>query len=437
MRPESAGTPLWPLAIGTFAIGSGGGVVAGLLPSMAVDLDVGLAEVGLLVAVYSVVYAVAAPAVALFGHRIPRRRLMLCSLTAFGLASVAMALVDSYSAAVVARGLAAVAAGGFTPTATVLASQAVSPERRGRAVATVFGGLTTASVVAAPIGALLGPAVGFRAVYVGIGVTAVLAAVAIALLVARPTGLPTVQRDAPTGGLLTGVAVSGATTPVLGPDERRTDALRRPGGGTAAFGWVAVVLAVSMTETLAAFIVQTYAAPLLDVLAGAAGPTLSGILVSYGLAGVVGNVVGGRLSDRFGAAIVLCAALLGAGLSLAVLTWAGGNAVGAGAVFAVWGFCAWAANSPLQTLLLTMSGRFAQVVVALNSAVIALGTAAGSGIGGLLVDGGRTAELGAWSGAAMTVSVALTVVVIVGQRRATLRGRGITRRRRPACHGGR
>lgn len=390
-RSERSRVPLWPLAIATFAIGSGGGVVTGLMPSMADELDASFAEIGLLVTVYSVVYAASAPLVALLGHRIPRRTLLLTSLGAFAVTSALMAFVDTVAAAALVRGVAALAAGGVTPTATVLASRSVAPERRGRAVATVFGGLTTAAVVAAPVGALLGSTVGFRAVYLGISAAALVAAAAVAVLVDTRAMV----------GVGSVVAVAGAR-PAASP---RT-------------GWVLVVLAVSMTETLAAFIVQTYAAPLLDALSGAAGSVLSGILVCYGIAGVAGNVVGGQLSDRFGAAIVLLATLVGAGLSLALLGVAGGTAFGSGAVFAVWGFCAWAANSPLQTLLLTLSGPYAQVVVASNSAAIAIGTATGSGIGGWLVDGGRVLELGSWAGVTMVVSVVLTLVVLIRCRAA-------------------
>jgi len=85
--------------------------------------------------------------------------------------------------------------------------------------------------------------------------------------------------------------------------------------------------------------------------------------------------------------------------------------VGAGAVFAVWGFAAWAANSPLQGILLGLAGRHGQLVVALNSSVIALGTGIGALAGGWIISGGGILTLGYWGAGVMAVVVILVLLV--------------------------
>lgn len=61
MRTEQGARRLWVLALGTFAIGTGGFVIAGVLPGIAHNTTSTLAAAGLLVTAFALVYAVAAP----------------------------------------------------------------------------------------------------------------------------------------------------------------------------------------------------------------------------------------------------------------------------------------------------------------------------------------------------------------------------------------
>jgi predicted MFS family arabinose efflux permease len=374
---------LWPLATGTFAIGFGSFVMAGLVPSVSAQLDVSVSEVGTLVSVYGFTYAVSTPLLTLVVGRVPRRVLMAVALGLFALAALGTALATTYTAVAVLRGLSAVAAGGFTPTATVLAARLAPPGMRGRAVATVFGGLTTATVLGAPAGNLLGPVLGYRGVYALVGVLALVALVSVLALVRVPRVAP-------------------AAAPV---------ADGAPTGDRALPGLVAVTLLVSMLETAAALMVQTYSSPLLTDLAGLTGVLLSAVLLAYGVAGVAGNVVGGRLADRFGAGRSIVLALGTSTAALLLLTPATATAGTALAVFALWGFAAWAMNSPLQNVLLTLAGRHGQLVVALNSSIISLGTGIGALLGGWAIAGPGYAALAPAAAALMLVAVALTLAL--------------------------
>ncbi|MGN8247178.1 MFS transporter [Cellulomonas soli] len=378
---------LWPLATGTFAIGFGSYVMAGLVPSVSADLDIPVAQVGTLVSVYGFTYAVTTPLLALVVRRAPRRLLMCVALGLFALAAAGTALATTYTSVAVLRGLSAVAAGGFTPTATVLAARLAPPGGRGRAVATVFGGLTTATVLGAPLGNLLGPTLGYRGVYALVALLALVALVSVLLLVRAP--------EAPGGP-----APAGAVD----------DEPARAGVGRALPVLVAVTLLVSMLETTAALMVQTYASPLLTSLAGLTGTVLSVVLLAYGVAGVAGNVVGGRLADRFGAARSIVLALTVSVTALLLLTPATGSVGTTLAVFAVWGFAAWAMNSPLQNLLLSLAGTHGQLVVALNSSIIALGTGLGALAGGWVLAGRGYGALGAAAASVMVVGVVLVAL---------------------------
>ena len=58
--PRSLSSRLW-LTLGAFAIGTEGFMIAGLLPALARDLNVGLPAAGHLVTAFSLAHAVGAP----------------------------------------------------------------------------------------------------------------------------------------------------------------------------------------------------------------------------------------------------------------------------------------------------------------------------------------------------------------------------------------
>lgn len=71
------------LALGTFAIGTGSFVFAGLLEGVAEELSVSVASAGHLVTIFAVTYAVGFPVlVTLTGH-VGRRRLLVAAMALF------------------------------------------------------------------------------------------------------------------------------------------------------------------------------------------------------------------------------------------------------------------------------------------------------------------------------------------------------------------
>ncbi len=125
------GTPtslIW-LTLGAFAIGTEDFMIAGLLPALARDLDVGLAPGGHLVTAFSLTYAVGAPIMAVLTAKLERRRLLAIAMAGFTLANLLAALAPDYAALLAARLMLALSAASFMPAAS---GDAGGPERRGR-----------------------------------------------------------------------------------------------------------------------------------------------------------------------------------------------------------------------------------------------------------------------------------------------------------------
>src|SRR6201993_4086128 len=117
MTPTAPGSMarLYWLALGTFAIGTEGFMIAPLLPDLASDLSVSLVTAGQLVTVFALTYALSSPVLTALTGDIDRRRLLIGSMLAFGAANFVAWSAHSYSALLVARVLLAVAAGLYVP----------------------------------------------------------------------------------------------------------------------------------------------------------------------------------------------------------------------------------------------------------------------------------------------------------------------------------
>ena len=375
---------LLALALGTFAIGTGSFVFAGLLGGVAEDLSVSVSAAGQLITLYAVVYAVGSPVLVTIMGGVARRRLLLISLAVFALANAAAVVIPSFGPLLASRIVAACGAAIFTPTAAVVAASLAAPEKRGRALAVVTGGLTIAFAFGIPLGTLVGDYFGWRAAFVLVGVLGAAAVIGIGVL------LPAVESPPP-------VSL-----------RERLSAVEQP----------AVVAALSLTAIGlgAGFVLFTYIGPLLGDLTGYGGRGISGMLLLFGLAAIAGNALGGYGADRWGyrgsMAVIFVVVTLSL-LAFSLLMPAAGSllaVVGAGVALVTWSVAGWAITPLQQYRLIELAPRTQNIVLSLNASAIYLGQGIGAGIGALVILYSSLASLG-WA-AALCAAVGLVVLLL-------------------------
>jgi len=154
-RPTRASVLYW-MALGTFAIGTEGFMIAPLLPSLAEDLSVGLVAAGQLVTVFTLSYAFSSPILTALTGGIGRRNLLIVCMAGFAAANVVAAVATSYWMLMAARILLALASGLYVPNANALAGAVVAPEKRGTALSIIAGGTSIAVALGVPISAFIG-----------------------------------------------------------------------------------------------------------------------------------------------------------------------------------------------------------------------------------------------------------------------------------------
>uniref|UniRef100_A0AAU3GU59 MFS transporter n=1 Tax=Streptomyces sp. NBC_01401 TaxID=2903854 RepID=A0AAU3GU59_9ACTN len=353
---------LLPLAVATFAVGTDGYVIAGLLPSIAADLDVSTSAAGQLVTVFALTMALSAPVMGALTSALDRRSALLIALGVFVAGNAATALGTSYAAVMAARVVTAVGSGVITSAASSTAAAVAVPERRGRALAFVLGGLSLATALGMPLGTLIGRTDWHITLWAVAGIGLV-AAAGIAF------GLPEVR------------------LPAASPAERLRPLKQ---------GRTLALLAVTTLAFLGAYTLYTYISPALDHATDGRKPLLTLVLLAWGAGVLAGTFAAGRLVDRHDPGRVLTGALALAVVALALTPWAT-RALGPALVWAlVWGVAVGVVAVPQQHRLIALSPAAAPVLLGLNSSALSLGVALGGGLGGLAQEwpGLSPAELG-------------------------------------------
>ncbi|MGK9233744.1 MFS transporter [Inquilinus limosus] len=377
------------LAIGAFAIGTEGLMIAGLLPAIATDFHSSVAAAGQLITIFALAYAVGSPILSALCGGLDRRRLLVFALLAFALANLLAAVSQSLWQLIAARVLLALSAGLFMPTAYAVAASLVPPERRGRAIATVTSGMTIATALGVPLGAWIGGHADWRSTFLivaGLGLAGV-AGLRFGLPAALPLGASTLAE--------------------------RLAVARRPA--------VLQALLVTFFWIAAAFALYTFIAPYLERTAGLGPDGVSLMLFLFGIGSAIGNAVGGQLTDRIGptrlqlgALSVLTLAL--AGLSAATALPAGQALVAVVPLMLAWAVAGWAFHPAQTTRLIRLAPEVGMIAASLNSSALYAGIAFGSALGTAALAWGGVTILG-WVGA-LSAAIALALLAATARRRA-------------------
>ena len=354
------------LSAANFAIGFGAFVIIGVLNPIAESYAISAAEAGQAMTVYAIAYAFGSPvAIALTGS-LSRRGVLLGGLALFTAGALCTALAPSPVWLYAARVLSALGAGVITPIAASIAIAASAPGEQGRALARVFLGLTLAQVIGVPVGSWIGYTFGWPvAFHIAAALTL---ATAVGVLVVVPRGLPFQVNDF---GTL----------------------------GAALADWRSV-LSVLFTASFigAIYVLYTYLAPLLSTTMDYDRDGVSLVLFMFGAGAVIGNMLGGRLTDRFGSYATLafaCAAQILFLPLFSLLPFPGALLL---ALTFLWSVCGWSFMVAQQARLVAQTPSRRNVVLALNAAAIYVGVAAGSALGALVIEIGGKGALGIGAG---------------------------------------
>ncbi len=336
------------VALGSFVLVLSEFLPIGLLPSIADDLQISVGTAGLLVFATGFTGAIGAPVVTVFTSRVDRR-IVLWSLTALlVVADVLGAFAPNLGVLLVARMLLGLAIGGFWSIGAGIGSRLVRKSAAIRAASFITAGVSVATVVSLPLGALVSSIATWRTAFlIGAG----LGAIALVLQLVLLPRIPAIQqvRFSTLGQLLT---------------------IPR-----ARIGLIATALAF-----IAQFSAYTYVAPYLQQLVRISPATITVALLAFGVAGIVGNFTAGVTLGRSvtGTLAVTKVALALSVVSLPLLAW---SVPGVFALLVIWGFVWGALPLGLQMWMSQAAPHASEGSLALFVTTIQLAISAGSVIG--------------------------------------------------------
>ena len=367
---------LYFFSLCNLVIGSGAFVLSGILQPLAQQLGVSVAAAGQVMTAYAVSTAVLAPVLIFVTAKWPRKKAVQLALALFAVGNLVSALAPTLGVLLVGRMLMGAGAM-FTAAVSAYAVTLVAPALRGRALSTVFLGMSVSYAVALPIGAWLGFNYGWHAP-VWLCTAASLAAL-LAATVLLPNGVVTVS-----------ASFAGFKTAA-----KQSTVLRV---------WLRTLLFF-----IAIFSVFAYVGPVLLALNNISPVQLSVVLALFGLAGVAGTLIGGWANDKFGALPTIRAQLAVLVSMMCLLPLTQGNLLATVATMVVWGVAGFGLTAPQQSRLVSLSPAQAPLLLSLNSSMLYLGTALGAVISGAMINTVGMANL-SWVGAPFGLAALLTLV---------------------------
>ena len=366
---------IYALMIGAFGIGTTEFVIMGILPQIGKDLGVSLSSAGLLISAYALGVAVGAPLLSLLASRTPKKSALIALMAVFTIGNLVCAIAPDYWTLMVARVVTSFAHGTFFGIGAIVATSLVQPNQKSMAIALMFTGLTLANILGVPFGTWLGQMHGWRMTFWAVTAVGPLAMLALAYFVPKAD-----IKEAP-------INVRHEFATVMKPQ-------------------VLLGLLLTVIGFGGVFALFTYIAPILTTISGFAESAVSPILLLFGLGLILGNIVGGKLSDK-----KLMATLVGSLFALTLVLTAFGffshSQVGVVILVFLIGFAGFATVPPLQMRVLESASAAPNLASALNIAAFNVGNAMGAWAGGLMIDRGSGLPGVSWVAAGIAASAFL------------------------------
>lgn len=352
-RPRS-GPALAALFAAAFVMGSAELLVVGVIDLIAADLVVSVSTAGAAVTAYALGIAIGGPVLTALSIRAGRRAVLAWSLAGYVVVTAVPLLTASAGLFLTARLAAGALHGLFIGAAFAAAGALVPPERIGRAIGIVLGGISVSTALGVPLGTLVGQAMGWRAGFAGVSVLGLAALLALLVLVPR---VPT------TGG---GGSAAAQARHAFAPR-------------------VLAVLGLGLLLLGGQYAVLTYITPFLQQQTGISSGAVSGFLLAYGAATAVGVFAGGWAADRSATRTILFGnmALV---VALGLLHLVAAVPVLVVVVLLVWGVVGLGLVPSLQYRVLDLAGPGRDLAATLPASALNFGIALGALAGGWTLD---------------------------------------------------
>lgn len=371
---------LFLIAINAFAIGLTEFISVGLIPMFVTDFGISEQTASLSVTLYAAGVIIGAPLLSSLTTKMKRKNVLLLVMIIFIIGNIIVVTAPNFNTLIVGRFISAFAHGLFMTAASIIAAGVVSPEQKSSAIATMFTGLTVATIFGVPIGTFLAMFFSWRTTFL------IITLLGIIIFIVDIIFIPNNIKSPVTSSL---------------KEQLQVFASKK----------VFVILLITTLAYGSTFIIYTFISPLL-LTVNFSQSSVTIILFIYGIMVAIGNTIGGNLTNTkplsnlrkiiFGQIITFV--LLGIFIPFKYLLLIATILMGLFAFMNVPG---------LQLAVLERAQRYTpnsiDLATALNISAFNLGIAGGSYIGGIVYSSLNPSFLGFI--AALFASVSLLIII--------------------------
>ena len=343
------------LAFGTLGLGIAEFVMMGILPDVAKDLGISIPVAGHFISAYALGVCVGAP-VLILARKHPLKHILLALVTLMMVGNTCAALAPNYWVLLLARFISGLPHGAYFGVASIVAEKLADKGKGSEAVSIMIAGMTIANLFGVPLGTSLSNSISWRVTFLVVGCWGVIILYYIWRWVPHVEGL----KDTGFKGQFRFLKTP-APWLILGATAL---------GNGGVFCW------------------YSYINPLLTEVSGFTAESITALMVLAGFGMVVGNLVSGRLSDRYtpgkvGTTVqaMICIVLLLI-FFLSPYPWLSAllMCLCTAGLFAV--------SSPEQVLIIRVAKGGEMLGAACVQVAFNLGNAIGAYVGGLAISGG-------------------------------------------------
>ncbi|OCH23470.1 MFS transporter [Aliivibrio sp. 1S128] len=372
MNKEKMPFQVWILTLAAFAIGTAEFVIAGILPQIATSLSITEGQAGYLISAYALAIVIGGPILTIYLARFNKKLVLTGLMALFIIGNILSALAPTYHLLLISRVVAGLVQGPFYGIGAVVATNLVSEKMAGRAVGQMFAGLTLANVLGVPAGTWISLQFGWHTTFFTVAAFGAIAMISI-LTSIKSTG-------------------HGEAKDI----KTQLAAFKNP--------MLIISLAITALSWSGFMTLYGYLAPIAMHTTGYGEAAVTWILVIVGAGIIIGNILGGRSSDKNlnKASMFWAVAMI---ISLIVVGLVVDNKILFVIAAFIFGIASFANVPAMQLRVMNHGGEGQELAATANISAFNLANAFGGFLGGMVLD----SQLGA-----SMIPFAAVVVPIIG-----------------------
>lgn len=254
------------LAFGTLGLGVAEFTMMGILPYVATDLEICIPVAGHFISAYALGVCFGAPMLLLARKR-PLKQILLVLMTLMIVGNICASMAPNYWVLLLGRFVSGLPHGAYFGVASIVAGKLADKGKSSEAVSIMIAGMTVANLFGVPLGTSLSHTLSWRATFLLVGAWGLITLYYIWRWVPQVEGL----KDTGFKG--------------------QFRFLKKPAP------WL--ILGATALGNGGVFCWYSYITPLLTEVSGFSAESITALMVLAGFGMVVGNLVSGRMSDRY------------------------------------------------------------------------------------------------------------------------------------------